>query len=150
MVNASLVEQKQELDDKNRALRQDVVTRQRYENSVHLKNVQETEQKLKDTQRNYESMKQTFQNAAKENIELKRELSQTVQIENAAKDEVRRLTALANELENRLAEADNHALRTTETLGESQRRSSNRSDEDCLGNQRTRETSRVVVDERTN
>ncbi|CAL6306582.1 unnamed protein product [Bathycoccus prasinos] len=116
MVNASLVEQKQELDDKNRALRQDVVTRQRYENSVHLKNVQETEQKLKDTQRNYESMKQTFQNAAKENIELKRELSQTVQIENAAKDEVRRLTALANELENRLAEADNHALRTTETL----------------------------------
>merc|ERR1712091_77599 len=72
MVNASLVEQKQELDDKNRALRQDVVTRQRYENSVHLKNVQETEQKLKDTQRNYESMKQTFQNAAKENIELKR------------------------------------------------------------------------------
>jgi hypothetical protein len=116
MVNASLVEQKQELDDKNRALRHDVVTRQRYENSVHLKNVQETEQKLKDTQRNYESMKQTFQNAAKENIELKRELSQTVQIENAAKDEVRRLTALANELENRLAEADNHALRTTETL----------------------------------
>jgi hypothetical protein len=61
-------------------------------------------------------MKQTLQKAAKENIELKREMRQTVQIENAAKDEVRRLTALANELENRLAEADNHALRTTETL----------------------------------
>ena len=51
-------------DDKNRALRQDIVTRQRYENSVHLKNVRDGT-RLKETQRNYESMKQTFQNAAK-------------------------------------------------------------------------------------
>lgn len=116
MVNASLVEQKRDLDNKNRELRQDAVTRQSYENSVQQKNVQATEQKLKETERNYETMKQTFQNTAKENVELKRELSETVQIERAAKDEVRRLTALANELENRLAEADNQALQTTEML----------------------------------
>jgi len=116
MVNASLVVQKRDLDNKNRELRQDAVTRQSYENSVQQKNVQVTEQKLKETERNYETMKQTFQNTAKENVELKRELSETVQIERAAKDEVRRLTALANELENRLAEADNQALQTTEML----------------------------------
>ena len=116
MVNASLVVQKRDLNNKNRELRQDAVTRQSYENSVQQKNVQATEQKLKETERNYETMKQTFQNTAKENVELKRELSETVQIERAAKDEVRRLTALANELENRLAEADNQALQTTEML----------------------------------
>ena len=116
MVNASLVVQKRDLNNKNRELRQDAVTRQSYENSVQQKNVQVTEQKLKETERNYETMKQTFQNTAKENVELKRELSETVQIERAAKDEVRRLTALANELENRLAEADNQALQTTEML----------------------------------
>ena len=116
MVNASLVVQKRDLDNKNRELRQDAVTRQSYENSVQQKNVQATEQKLKETERNYETMKQTFQNTAKENVELKRELSETVQVERAAKDEVRRLTALANELENRLAEADNQALQTTEML----------------------------------
>jgi hypothetical protein len=116
MVNASLVAQKRDLSNENRELRQDAVTRQSYENSVQQKNVQATEQKLKETERNYETMKQTFQNTAKENVELKRELSETVQIERAAKDEVRRLTALANELENRLAEADNQALQTTEML----------------------------------
>jgi len=116
MVNASLVVQKRDLNNKNRELRQDAVTRQSYENSVQQKNVQVTEQKLKETERNYETMKQTFQNTAKENVELKRELSETVQIERAAKDEVRRLTALANELENRLVEADNQALQTTEML----------------------------------
>ena len=116
MVNAALLEEKQDLDGKYRELRQHAMTRESYVNSVKQKNIQETEEKLKETQNNYETMKQTFQNTAKENIELKRELSETVQIEHAAKDEVKRLTALANELENRLAEADNHALRTTETL----------------------------------
>ena len=116
MVNAALLEEKQDLDGKYRELRQHAMTRESYVNSVQQKNIQETEEKLKEAQNNYETMKQTFQNTAKENIELKRELSETVQIEHAAKDEVRRLTALANELENRLAEADNHVLRTTETL----------------------------------
>ena len=116
MVNAALLEEKQDLDGKYRELRQHAMTRESYVNSVKQKNIQETEEKLKETQNNYETMKQTFQNTAKENIELKRELSETVQIEHAAKDEVKRLTALANELENKLAEADNHALRTTETL----------------------------------
>ena len=59
------------------------------------------------------------------------------------------MTALANELENRLAEAVTRVANDRD-VGESQRRSSNRSDEDCLGNQRTRETAEsLLMKERT-
>jgi hypothetical protein len=127
MINASLVERNRTFESKNQKLRQDVLTRQSYEGSIEQKNFRETERKLKETEQNYEQMKQTFNGAAKENVELKRELDMTrmdiaslkqnaFNVEDAQKEEVRSLKALAFELEQKLAEADENALRTNEAL----------------------------------
>ena len=51
MVNAALLEEKQDLDGKYRELRQHAMTRESYVNSVQQKNIQETEEKLKGKRR---------------------------------------------------------------------------------------------------
>ena len=115
MVNAALLEEKQDLDGKYRELRQHAMTRESYVNSVKQKNIQETEEKLKETQNNYETMKQTFQNT-KENIELKRELSETVQIEHAAKDEVEKVDCTHERTRKQTTPGGQPRVATTETL----------------------------------